>query len=438
LLGWLGPVWLGALSIVATALVAVPLLRDAVHPRAGAIGFVVAAALDVASGRTTFAVGAVVALAAVLAAERRRPIVVLVVAGIATVTSPVAGFLLLVVAVALLLTDAERRSCGVALVVGVVVPLGGLAWLARGDTRGYEPFTRSSLLMAVGTALVVAIVPAGRRVRAGAAVAIVVLFAAYFVHSPVGANATRIAVLAAAPTVIAATRFTDQLLVAGATVVAALLPLAQLHNDLSASRVDDTSRQFVAPLLHQLAVSAVQQRSDGRVELVDTATHWASTYLLPHVSLARGWERQVDESRNPLFYGRAPLDAVSYRRFLDRNAVGVVAVATGVPLDYGATRESRLIAAGLPYLHLRWSDTHWRVYDVTRPAALVQRPAVVVDGDDTGVTFTVPAAGRFVVRVRWSPYLVVEGGQVSKAADDDVAVVVPRAGTYRLHAQWRL
>ena len=71
LLGWLGPVWLGALSIVATAVVAVPLLRDARRPVCGRRLLRLAAALDVVSGRTTFALGAVVALAAVLAAERR-------------------------------------------------------------------------------------------------------------------------------------------------------------------------------------------------------------------------------------------------------------------------------------------------------------------------------------------------------------------------------
>jgi hypothetical protein len=72
LLGWFGPVPLGALSIVATALLAVPLLRDARRPSAGAVFFVIAATLDVVSGRTTFAIGATLAIAAVLAADRRR------------------------------------------------------------------------------------------------------------------------------------------------------------------------------------------------------------------------------------------------------------------------------------------------------------------------------------------------------------------------------
>lgn len=436
LLGWLGPAWLGALAIIATALVVVPLLRNALHPRVGAVAFVMAAALNVISGRTTFAVGAVVALAAVLAAERARTGLALLLAAVATITSPVAGVLLLVVAITLVVVDPERRSSGAALAAGIILPLVALAWLSQGEAAGYEPFTRTSLLMSVGTAAVVAIVPTGKRVRTGAVVAIVLLLAAYIVHSPVGANATRIAVLGAAPTLVAAVRLDGRLVAGGAVVLASLLPLSQLHNDLSAARTDDTSRQFVGPLVQHLNASRVAHTQ--RVELVDTATHWPSTYLLPRFALARGWERQVDETRNPMFYGRAPLTAATYRSFLDRNAVGAVAVATGVPLDYGATREAALVVGGLPYLHLTWSDSHWRVYAVARPTSIIAAPAVIDSFDDTGITLTVPKAGRYLVRMRWSPYLVVRGGRVSRAANHQVVVTLSHAGTHRLHATWRL
>jgi hypothetical protein len=435
LLGWLGAVSLGAVAIVATGLVAVPLLRDAHHPTAGAIGFVLAAGLDVISGRATFAVGVVFALAAVLATERSRSGLALLLGILATVSSPVAGVLLLIVALTLLLADPERRGSGVAAGIGVLLALGAIAWLSRGAAdAGYEPFTRTSLLMAVGTAAVVVAVPLSVRVRVGAAVTIGCLLTAYFVHSPIGANATRIVVLAAAPTVLAATVLTDRRLLIAAVVVTALLPFAQLHNDLSASRTADTSRQFSAPLLRELAAMPVARRT--RVEVVDTATHWPSTYLVPHVALARGWERQVDESRNPMFYGRAPLTPATYRRFLDRNAVGVVAVATGVSLDSGATREAALVGGGLPYLRPIWRNDDWRLYAVSRPTPLVTPPAVVTSLDDTGVTLAAPRAGRYLVRLHWSPYLVVTGGKVKHAPHDLVAVTVGHAGRHRVHAQW--
>jgi hypothetical protein len=171
--------------------------------------------------------------------------------------------------------------------------------------------------------------------------------------------------------------------------------------------------------------------------VVDTATHWPSTYLVRHVALARGWERQVDESRNPLFYGREPLNAATYRRFLDRNAVGLVALATGVSLDYGSTREAALIGRGLPYLRPIWGNDDWHLYAVSRPVPLVTPPAVVTSLDDTGVTLNAPRPGRYLVRLRWSPYLVVNGGKVKHAPNDLVAVTVAHGGRHRVHAQWK-
>jgi hypothetical protein len=434
LLGWLGPVWLGALSIVATAAVVVPMLRDAPRPTAGAIFFVIAASLDVISGRTTFAIGAAFALAAVLAAERRRPVAGVALAILATAASPVAGVLLLVAAAALLLVDSSRRRSAVGLGAGVVIVLGALAVLSRGDSGGYEPLGRTSLLMALGTTLVVAIAPVGRRVRSGAGVTLALLLIVFFVHSPIGANATRIAVLGAAPTMAAAARFPRRWLIVG-VMVASLLPLAQLRNDLARSRAHDSSRAFVAPLRAQLMTEP--DVHDHRVELLDTATHWPSTYLLPDVALARGWERQTDEARNPIFYGRAPLTAASYRAFLDRNAVDVVAVASGVKLDFGAIGENALIATGLPYLHEVWSDLHWRLYSVNRPTPIVAAPARVTATSDTGLTVDVPAPGSYLVRMRWSPYLVVDGGQVTRAPDGVVMLALRTAGAHRLHAVWR-
>jgi hypothetical protein len=225
LLGWLGPLWLGALSIVATAAVARPLLRDTRRPLSGAVFFVLAAGLDVASGRTTFALGAVVALAAVLAAERRIGLAAAALAGLTAATSPVAGFLLLVVAAMLIVADRDRRRAAVGMLGGIAVVFGVLAVLSRGGPGGgYEPLTRHSLLLAVGTALVAVVLPVGRRVRVGAVLTLAMLLVIYFVHSPIGANATRIAVLGTAPAIVATARGPRWLLAAG-VVVASLLPL---------------------------------------------------------------------------------------------------------------------------------------------------------------------------------------------------------------------
>ena len=43
----------------------------------------------------------------------------------------------------------------------------------------------------------------------------------------------------------------------------------------------------------------------SRVEAVPQYGHWESQQLAGTVLLARGWERQLDTVRNPLFYGGA-------------------------------------------------------------------------------------------------------------------------------------
>ena len=106
------------------------------------------------------------------------------------------------------------------------------------------------------------------------------------------------------------------------------------------------SRSFYTPLLAEL-----ETRWDGtrRVEVIDPRTHWSSAYVAREdLPLARGWERQVDDARNPIFYGRAKLDAASYRTFLDEYAVGWVALPDA-KLDFavsgrGAAGEGRASA----------------------------------------------------------------------------------------------
>ncbi|HVV75298.1 MAG TPA: hypothetical protein VHC43_04615 [Mycobacteriales bacterium] len=440
LLGLFGPVWLGGLVIVASCAVAVPLLADCRRPRAAAIAVVVSGTFDVFSGRTTFATGVVVALAAVLVVERRRPFLSFLVALLATATSPVAGVLLALVAVATVLAGPRRRSAAACAVIGIAVAFGVIAFLASGSRGGYEPFTRTSLLLAVGTTLVVMLSPVGRRLRVVGWLTLWLLLACFLVHSPVGANATRIAVLGAAPALIAVGRW-PRLVLFPAVVVASLLACGQLVNDMSASGGAVATRGFVTPLKEQVLAQA--DIYDYRVEVVAPKTHWPLTYLLPEVAVARGWERQTDEARNEVFYGRAPLTPAAYRSFLDRNAVGYVALPSHSALDYGSVREGALVRSGLPYLSLIWSNADWRLYAVAHPSPIVERmPArtpspQVLAADDTGFTFDVFSAGRYLVRMTWSPYLVASGGHVSRAPYDHVWVTVPAAGHYRLRAVWR-
>ncbi len=434
LLAWFGPVWLGALSIFAAGAVSVPLLAPTRRSRAGAIAVALSGTFDVLSGRITFATGVVVALAAMLAVERRRPWLAFVAGVATTATSPVAGVLLAVAAGATVLAGPRRRKSGLAAVIGVAVSLVVIAVLVSGSRGGYEPFTFTSLVMSFATTVLVMLSPVGRRLRVVGWLTLWLLVGCYLFHSPVGANATRIAVLGAAPALVAVARLPRPLL-AGAVVVAALLPSAQLFNDMEVANGPASTKAFVTPLLTELTHQPDLRQY--RVEVLATKTLWPQTYLLPQVSLARGWERQTDEARDPEFYGRQPLTALEYRQFLDRYAVGFVAEPVGVKLDYGSTREAALIATGLPYLAEMWSNNDWRLYAVEQPTPLASSPAKVVSQQDTGLTVAVPAAGRYRLRLIWSPYFVAGGAAISRGGHNQVVLDAPGPGVYRVHAVWR-
>ena len=79
-----------------------------------------------------------------------------------------------------------------------------------------------------------------------------------------------------------------------------------------------------------------------RVEVAFTHNHWEAAHLASVVPLARGWERQLDEKANPLFYDGRPLTAARYHRWLRDSGVHWVALPDA-PLDYSAQAEARLL-----------------------------------------------------------------------------------------------
>ena len=176
------------------------------------------------------------------------------------------------------------------------------------------------------------------------------------------------------------------------------------------------------------------------MEVVDTANHWGSAYL-SSLSLARGWDRQVDRAVNPVFYDDGALTAASYHAWLDQLAVGWVAVPAA-PLDYAAVQEAALVRGGLPYLRLTWSSHNWRLYRVQGSTALV-KGAQVLSVTDGGVTMQTPAAGAVQVRIRWSAYLQVTdrwSGQPTPSCLTDVGgwvqIYLPRAQAVVLTSQF--
>src|SRR5205823_5287819 len=84
----------------------------------------------------------------------------------------------------------------------------------------------------------------------------------------------------------------------------------------------EVHQSFYQPLLQELAVVAP---GPIRVEVPPTLEHWEAAFLAPHVSLARGWERQLDIANNSLFYVTGALTPASYLAWLKSNGITWVA-----------------------------------------------------------------------------------------------------------------
>ncbi len=322
---------------------------------------------------------------------------------------------------------------------GLVLCLGALVGLVPSlmfPDQGVQPFTSDSMkvFVAVGVAAFF-LVPAGYRVlRVGAVLVIVLTLLAYFVPSPVGSNVTRLPMLYCAP-LIAAVCTVDRRLLVGAILALTWWQPPLITGDLGSAGNPAAQSVYYQPLIDRLA----QSEPIGRVEVVPLFDHWESTYVAEAVPLARGWERQVDVQRNPIFYGTA-LAPDTYLSWLYHNAVSYVAVASQDRLDKYGREEANLISAKLPYLKRDWSNSDWTLYRVLGAQQLVTGAGVLVDSGPTGVTFDTTVSGGLTVRVRWSRWLTLSGPDACfyRRPDDWVGVRVNSPGRYRLSSGWHL
>jgi hypothetical protein len=191
---------------------------------------------------------------------------------------------------------------------------------------------------------------------------------------------------------------------------------------------------YFAPLLAELTA----RETTGRVEIPPTRDYWESARL-GGIPLARGWLRQVDIDRNPLFFERVPgaagtgvgLDASGYRAWLADNAVQYVAVPD-TELSWVGRSEAELVTGGLPFLRPVWSNDDWTLYAVDAPTPMVAAPARLVAQDEASLTLDAPRGGRVGVKLRPHDALRVDGGATLAPDGDWIAVTVPGPGRYTI------
>jgi hypothetical protein len=472
LAGLLGPRLVGTLAVVASAYLFDRLVRDrwGEAARPATLWFAAGVVTLLADGQLTFALGVAFALATLRALQVGRPPLAYLAATACALSSPVAAVFLAGVLLAgswnweslsQRFSRGWRRGADFAArrlrsrgsipsIHPARNPCGGAARRARSAPPGDR--TRGPALWAASIALALTLIPnavfpgAGqfpfalssyiaiplwcgaalyvirdlgpqeRQLRLVLLGYILAATAIWLLPNAMGGNAVRLGALFGGPVlaaVVLARRprvpvwFLILFLASGLywQLTASVTQIARSVGDPS------TARAYFAPLAGWLREHGAR---DARIEVPPTANHWESAYLAPRFELARGWLRQLDTTREAIFYRDRPLTHRAYSAWLRDSAVRYVAFPDA-PLDYSSLAERRLILSRPPYLTPRWSNENWRLFEVRNPAPLAQPlgggEAAVRWAGHSGFALNVTRPGDFLVRVSFTPYWSIARGQ---------------------------
>jgi len=390
--------------------------REVKNPLWPALAGVFALLCNAASGRVTYGLGTAFALAAAAVVfcwphrwrykRWAKALCTAPLAALATAASPVAGLFVGLVAVALFLQ--KRRPGAYALGIAPTVVVAVSAWLF--PFSGTQPMAIYSVILPFGYAvLVFVLVPKEwKTVRITAAVYGLGVVLVWLISSQIGSNITRLAMLFAGVALLAALPFAVPKSRKWYAIVVAFVGF---NGWIGFKAVDDVVHttpaaswaRELAPLVNQLQVVGAEK---GRVEVVPARSHREASALAPYVNLARGWNRQADMERNPLFYDDT-LNSANYHEWLQRWAVHYVVLPRDEPDGDGGERERRLVQRGMPYLRQIWGDANWQLFAVTDPAPLAEPNAVVDRAEQGELTIEVKKAGRILIRIPYSPWLSI-------------------------------
>lgn len=439
LMAALGVPGLTVASGLAATWIAAVLVRRAQRRRALGPALLAALALwcNVASGRTTFALGVAFGLAAFLfLGQEKRLVIAGSYAALATMASPVAGLFLAVVGAGYLLARRPGRAAALLLPPAAVVGATGLLFPFHGEQL--MPAARIWPPVLLGAAVALLTPASWRVVRWSGVVYAAGTVAVYLVPSPIGTNIERFAEYAAPVALLLALLAQPRLrgVRRGALVAVLVYSVAwtgqKTVDDLKVSTaVPDWAAETrgVVEALERLGADTT------RVEAVPARNHREASALAPHVHLARGWNRQLDMERARLSYDGS-FSAASYRAWLDRWAVGFVVLPDGRP-DGFAEEEARLIRHHRPgWLVPVWRDAHWQVFRVRDAVPLVSAPGRVVRTSGAELVLRVPRPGTVTVRVAYSPWLRADGGGCLSREGEFTRLTVSAPGEYRISSEY--
>jgi hypothetical protein len=445
----IGTELVGALSAVAVTVLVTVAVRATRYPQPAAAVGALAAGINLWSGRVPFLLGTAFAIGVVIAVRHRNGLAAIALTLLSILASPVAGAFIAVALAGTFLTTRTRayRPVIAGAVCTVVLVLGGVSLIF--GAPGPEPFYLTLFVQLLLCLACLLMAGAPDHLRTTIWVAAVVTVALWLYPNGLGSNFARFVWFGLPVAVVASSR---RRLAVALVWIAPLLLLGadQTLSDLRRASQPVSSVSYYTPLANRL--DRFPDLRKYRVEVVNHGAHTGYDALLSHAMLARGWEDQDDNALNKALY-RAPLDQVTYKIWLDNNAVGYVALPAS---SGGGNPEYDLVQAGRTrYLHLIWGNGDWQLFRVGNPTPVVGSPAAVLAHDQKSMTITVPCACTIVVRVRWSKFLAAARQQaapkgvgtvdatprVSAAVDNDGSgwstVTTTQPGTYVLSGSLR-
>jgi hypothetical protein len=416
----LGPQVVGTLAVVSSSYLFDRLVRDrwGAEARWATLWFAAGVVTLLADGQLTFALGVAFGLASLRALQTGRSALAALAAVACALGSPVAAAFLAGVVIAAVAEPGTRPSRPALAVAALALALTIVPNLAFPEP-GHFPFAFSSYvaipLWCAGALLTIRGLPEERQLRRVLLGYVLAATVVWLIPNAMGGNAVRLGALFGGPVLAAvvlsrrprvAPWFLVLVLVAGAywQLTASVTQIARSVGDPS------TAKEYFDPAAGWLRAHGGEGM---RIEVPPTANHWESAYLAPSFELARGWLRQLDTTRDDVFYGDDRLTDASYSAWLRRNAISYVALPDAA-LDYSSVAERRLILAAPPYLRLRFRSEHWRIYEVRDPKPLVAplagAAAELLWVGRQGFALDVHRPGEFLVRVNFTPYWSIARG----------------------------
>jgi hypothetical protein len=412
---------LGAICVLASTMLFERLVRSLYGAAAawGAALFAVSAVGDVWSGRVTFAMGVTLAVGAALALRHDRLRWAALLAGLCAAASPAAGALLGMVALTVALSERSMRAL-VAMALPAAVVVGVLVGLF--PEGGYEPFPFLSFCVTalVTVAFMLALPHGSRGLRMGGGLYLLACVTCVLVRTPMGSNIERYGVLLAGPLLLCAhlarprarrTGADGRRLLSVVALTAVLLSTVwvvwgPVRETAAVAGSEATSASYYLPVERFLAAHA---HGPVRVEVPLTRSHWEAALLAPTVSLARGWEKQMDTRYDGALL-RSGLTAGAYEDWLDEQAVSYVALPDA-RLDPSSAQEGRLIERGVPYLREVFTSEHWRIYRVLGASPLLSGPGRLVALGHDSFSLRALHAGSFLARIHYTRYWTLTHGR---------------------------